>query len=177
MQQSLLLGCGNSREKKIYVGEQKEWTGKLVTIDMSPDCGADIVGDIHLIPPLMGCRSMQFEDESFDEIGAYDVLEHWGRQGDWRFWFAEFAEYWRILKPGGKFGIIVPQGDDMLVDPGHTRFIHATWFAFLNQAFYEKELARGAPVTDYRWFWKHNFEIIFMERIENHHLGVLLVKA
>lgn len=136
---------------------------------MNPDCNADIVWDLEKHP-------LPFADEEFDEIGAYDVLEHLGRQGDWKGFFDEFAEYWRILKPGGLFGIIVPVNRDALADPGHTRFFSKVQFGFLNQTFYEERIGADEPVTDYRWYWKRNFEIKFME--ENyHHIGIMLVKA
>lgn len=169
LKRSLLLGCGNSRKKKVAFEGNHEWAGELTTIDMDPNCGADIVHDLDVHP-------LPFPDNTFDEMGAYDVLEHLGRQGDWKGYFTEFAEYWRILKPGGQFGIIVPINKDALADPGHTRFFSPTWFGFLSQSFYEENLRKGAPVTDYRWAWKRNFEILHLE--ENaHHLGVVLRKA
>lgn len=166
---SLLLGCGNSREKKVAFIGQEKWTGDLVTVDMNPNCGADIVHDLDV-------RPLPFDDEQFDEIGCYDVLEHLGRQGDWKGWFEEFAEYWRILKPGGLFGCLVPIGKDALADPGHTRFFSASYWRFLDQNFYARELAEGRPVTDYRWFWKRDFEELYIENFEGHHLAVILRK-
>lgn len=176
MQRSLLIGCGHSRIKKVHFESSPDWVGELTTLDMNPDCGATHVIDmsVQMAGPLY---SMPFGDDEFDELAAYDALEHWGRQGDWRGWFGEMAEYHRILKPGGTFGIIVPIGEDALVDPGHTRFFHANWFHFLSQAYYERALAEGKPVTDYRWYWKLNFEILFMEQQTNHHIGVMLRKA
>jgi SAM-dependent methyltransferase len=178
---SLLIGCGHSRAKKVHLAGEPEWAGDLVTMDINPDCGADIVFDLSALSiaqrdTLCGAVRLPFDDRTFDEIGAYDVLEHFGRQGDWRGWFTEMAEFHRILKPGGTFGIIVPIGGDALTDPGHTRFFHKTWFYFLNQGFYENALAQGAPVTDYRHYWTLNFDVIFCEQQEDHHIAVMLRK-
>jgi len=167
---SLLLGCGNSRIKKLRPEGRENWVQPLVTMDMNPDCGADYVWDLEK-------RPLPFPDDTFDEMAAYDVLEHIGKQGDWKGFFDEFAEYWRILKPGGMFGIIVPIERDMLADPGHTRFFHSNHFGFLRQNFYAENLAEGRAVTDYRWFWKRNFELAHYEQIGDHHMAVMLVKA
>lgn len=169
-QKSLLLGAGNSRKKKFALALAPDWTGELVTLDMDPDCGADIQWNLE-------DRPLPFDNDEFDELAAYDVLEHVGRQGDWKGFFDEFAEYWRILKPGGMFGIVVPIGGDMLADPGHTRFFHLNYFGFLSQQFYEDNLKIGAAVTDYRWYWKKNFNIIHHVQKEGHHLAVMLRKA
>ncbi len=169
---SLLIGCGNSRQKKVILNDDKEWLGELVTIDMDPNCGAT-----HILDMSVCSKSMPFPDDEFDEIHAYDVLEHWGAQGDWRAWFDEFSEYHRILKPNGTMGIIVPIGNDAFGDPGHSRFIHANHFAFLNQAWYQAEIERGSPVTDYRWYWKKNFELVHLMLDEEHHIGAVLRKA
>ncbi len=179
---SLLIGCGNSREKKIHYQGNSEWSGELVTIDMDPNCGASYVMDVGFeLSKASDCglsiRLLPFDDEQFDEIGAYDSMEHWGRQGDWRGWFAEMSEYHRILKPGGTMGVLVPIGPDAFADPGHTRFFQANHFHMLRQSWYEEQLAAGRPVTDYRWTWKKNFEIPFMQTYGGHHLAVVLEKA
>jgi len=167
---SLLLGCGNARAKKLYLTDQKEWSGELTTLDMNPDCGADVVWDLER-------RPLPFADEAFDEIAAYDVLEHIGRQGDWMGWFDEMDEYWRILKPGGMFGAVLPINTDALVDPGHTRFFHPMWFYFLNKKFYEDALGKNLQVTDYRWYIKNWWEVVDVVYMENHHFGVILKKV
>ena len=166
---SLLIGCGNSRTKKVIWDGRKEW-GELITIDMNPHCKPDVVWDLEKMP-------LPFNSEEFDELAAYDVLEHQGRQGDWKGWFDEFREYHRILKPGGLFGIIVPIGADALADPGHTRFITKNYFGFLCDSFYEHNLSLGAQVTDYRWYKDFNWEILYLEQQGDHHLAVVLRKA
>ena len=166
---SLLLGCGNNREKRLYYESKPDWAGDLVTIDMNPDCGADVVWNLEQ-------RPLPFGDEEFDELGAFDVLEHIGRQGDWKGFFEEFAEYWRILKPGGLFFIVVPIGPDYHADPGHTRFFGPTWFMFLSRDWYRIQLEEKRPVTDYRWFWKRDFKTLSLDTIGNHHLSAILRK-
>lgn len=168
--QSLLLGCGRSRAKKVKTLGQSDWAGQLVSLDMNPDVEPTVVWDLENLP-------LPWDNEAFDELAAYDVLEHFGRQGDWRRWFDECAEYWRILKPGGEFGIIVPINGDALADPGHTRFFSANYFTFLSQKWIADQLAIGKQITDYRFYWKKNFDVIHLENVGNHHLGVILRKA
>lgn len=163
---NLLLGAGNSRDKKIHLPGEESWAGELVTIDMNPNCGADIVWDLER-------RPLPFGDAEFDEIHAYDVLEHWGRQGDWRAWFDEMAEYHRLLKPAGVMCVVVPINDDALADPGHTRFFSFNHFAFLNQKWYDEELKAHRPVTDYRWYWKLNFDVLRITSVNNHIVAIL----
>lgn len=165
---NLLLACGNSRVKNIYLGSPG-WEGELVTLDMNPNCGADFVHNLEE-------RPLPFPDEEFDEIHCYNAMEHWGQQGDWKAWFDEMSEYHRLLKWGGLFACLVPIGADALADPGHTRFFHPNYFGFLRQSFYEENIKSGACVTDYRWYWKHNFNIVLLQNQDNHHLGVLLRK-
>ena len=164
---SLLLGAGHNRTKKVSLVGSENWTGDLVTLDMGPGC--DILWDLEN-------RPLPFKDEEFDELAAYDVLEHIGKQGDWRGWFDEMAEYHRILKPGGLFSIMVPIGEDRFADPGHTRFLALNNFVFLSQSAYEDAISAGLPVTDYRWYWKKNFTLLCKDQIGDHHLAGILRK-
>lgn len=177
MQRSLLIGCGNSRAKQVQFGEVvgPEWTGELTTMDLNPNCGADVIFDMDEVSVNRG--RLPFEDETFDEMGAYNTMEHWGRQGDFRGWFHECSEYWRVLKPGGIFSILVPIGEDALADPGHTRFFQANYFGFLSQAFYVREETIGSCFTDYRWLYKKNFDVLVCQEHDGHHLAVVLRKA
>lgn len=173
-QRSLLIGCGKNHAKQVQYDGIAEWTGELTTMDVNPTIGADIVFDMERV--AQGGR-MPFDADTFDEIGAYNTMEHWGRQGDFRGWFHECGEYWRILKPGGLMSILVPIGPDALADPGHTRFFQQNWFGFLSQKFYERNEVLGSCFTDYRWFWKKDFDILYMQEHDRHHLAVVLQKV
>ena len=175
-QRSLLIGCGNNHTKQVQYDGKAEWAGELTKMDINPNCGADILFDMEDVASRGG--RMPFEDDTFDEAGAYNTLEHWGRQGDFRGWFHECGEYWRILKPGGLMSVLVPIGQDALADPGHTRFFQANWFGFLSQKFYEGNDQLKTCFTDYRgWAWTKNFDVLYMKEHGGHHLAVVLRKA
>ena len=145
----LLIGCGNSRVKKLYIGEDKEWK-ELRTLDIDPSCKPDVVHDLNVLP-------YPFEDNTFDEIHAYEVLEHCGRQGDYRFFFAQFSEFHRILKPNGRLLACCPTFNSIWAfsDPGHTRIISPASLIFLSQAAYAQ--VGESPMTDYRGIYKVDF--------------------
>lgn len=149
----LLLGCGSNREKKIGVEGRNQWNN-LVTLDHNHDHKPDVVHDLDNIP-------LPFEDNSFDEIHAYDVLEHTGRQGDWRFFFDQWADFWRILKPGGLFMGIIPSPKSIWAwgDPSHTRIIPVESLTFLSQMEYAKQVGE-TPMTDFRFYYKADFKIL-----------------
>jgi len=140
--------------KILNMGAGKRRLGKEgeVTLDIEPP--ADILWDLNRHP-------LPFEDEEFDEICANHVLEHLSRQGDYKFFFEEWNEYYRILKPEGIFQGIVPVWNDIWAwsDPGHTRVIPAAMFTFLCQNEYKKQIGKTG-MTDYRNIYKGNFKII-----------------
>jgi SAM-dependent methyltransferase len=146
----LLIGCGNSRKKKLNGPLGPGWS-TLVTLDIDPGCEPDVVHDIGVLP-------LPFRDDMFDEIHAYDVLEHSGVQGDWKFFFAQFDEFWRILKPGGWLIGMSPAPTSPWAwgDPGHTRIISAECLTFLNRPEYVKQVGKTA-MTDYRPYFKCDF--------------------
>lgn len=147
----LLIGCGNDHRKQLALPDKDEWVD-LVTLDIDPNCGAMVQWDLNHLP-------LPFEDETFEEIHAYEVLEHVGQQGDWKAWFDQFMEFSRILKPGGHFFATVPAWDSIWSwgDPGHTRVISEATIHFLDQDSY-KDIGSN-PLTDYRHYYKADFAI------------------
>ena len=127
MKQELLIGCGSNREKRLSCDGTKTWTS-LTTLDFNDHHKPDVVWDLHELP-------LPFPPEFFDEIHAYEVLEHVGRQGDWRVFFAQFNEFWRILKPGGHLAATCPSWHSPWAwgDPSHTRVLQKENLVFLNQ--------------------------------------------
>ena len=168
----LILGSGNCNERRFRYKEQPtHFTDEenITRVDMDPNCGADIVMEYD-------GGALPFDDDTFDEIHAYDSLEHWGTQGDWKGYFDEFAEYHRILKDKGKMYIIVPNTTDLFTDPGHRRFFSQNHFFMLMQDFYDQCKETNTPCTDYRFYWKKNFRVAVM-RSSDHHFAVILEKA
>ena len=149
----LLIGCGNSRTKKIDPSGNG-WSD-LTTLDHDPHCGADVIHD------LESFEEWPFEDSRFDEVHAYDVLEHLGRQGDYRKFFHDFAEIYRVLKPDGLLLAKCPSWNSIWAwgDPSHTRIISSASLVFLDQHEYQKQVG-NTPMTDFRWLWKGDFELV-----------------
>ena len=84
----LLIGCGSNHEKKIVYDGINDWSN-LITLDYNKDHNPDICWDLLSLP-------LPFKDQEFDEIHAYEVLEHLGQQGDYKLFFAQFSEFWRL---------------------------------------------------------------------------------
>lgn len=166
----LLLGCGNKRDRMVATLGRTEWDD-LVTLDNDPDCGADVEWDLMRMP-------LPFDDATFDEIHAYHVLEHTGAQGDFRFFFAQWTEFWRLLKPDGFFCGIVPAVSSpwLFGDPGHTRVLPPEIFTFLSQAEYTKQIGVTA-LADYRRFYRADFEFEFEQVIPDGAQFVFALRA
>ena len=166
----LLLGCGAARDKRIRWDKVPTDWQNVTTHDIDPDSGADTVHDLDVLP-------YPWADNSFDEIHAYEVLEHTGSQGDAKFFFAQFAELYRMLKPGGYLACTVPAWDSQVAwcMPDHKRVIAEGSIAILDHRYYA-DLGKpsGIAKADYRkQLGTTNFQTI-AHKIEGDNFGFVL---
>ena len=163
----LLIGCGRNHNKKVYAEEKSKWTN-LTTLDINPDHNPDVLWDLTQIP-------LPFDDNSFDEIHAYQVLEHTGQQGDYKFFFAQFSDFWRILKPDGLIIGNCPMWNSVWAfgDPSHTRIIQKQNFIFLDQAEYTKQIGK-TNLSDFRYIYQADFVTCYIHEDEGGHLTFIL---
>lgn len=157
MRRELLAGCGRRSDKRIILpGGSDEWSN-LTRLDFNDDHKPDVVWDLNV-------RPLPFEDNTFDEVHAYEVCEHLGQQGDFKSFFAEWSEWWRILKPGGVFFATSPHWASKWcwMDPGHTRAYGPELLCFLLQPEYVRQVGESA-ISDYRFCYKADFDILHSE--------------
>ena len=157
----LLIGCGSSREKLVRPQPEIASWQNLVTLDFNGDHSPDVVHDLEQIP-------LPFADESFDEIHAYEVLEHTGSQGDFRFFFAQFEDFWRLLRPNGFLCGSVPNHTSVWAwgDPSHKRVIAKESFVFLDQSEYARQVGMTA-MSDFRFLYSADFHLSYCESFEH----------
>jgi SAM-dependent methyltransferase len=149
----LLLGCGHTRDKRIVLDGPRAFQN-LTTLDRNPLANPDIVRDLEW-------DDLPFDENTFDEVHAYEILEHIGAQGDaWRL-LHQFSDYWRVLKPGGLFCATAPDYRSVWAwgDPSHRRVVNEGTLIFLNQNEYEKQLGK-TPMSDFRSIYRADFETV-----------------
>ena len=151
MKKVLMIGAGS---RKIEVKD-----AEIVTLDISHQHDVDIYADLNKLPYCWA------QDNEYDEIHAYEVLEHLGSQGDYKFFFEQFNEFHRILKPGGLLIATVPAWNTIWAqgDPGHTRVISEATLVFLTRKNYEEQVGKTA-MSDYRDIYKGDFETMKLAR-------------
>lgn len=156
------------------VSEEQRWQD-LVTVDLDPACDPDVVMDLseavwttdrHGIRRRLGLFVKEddcyvFASDGFDEVHAYEVLEHIGRQGDCELFFAQFDEIHRMLKHGGFLCATVPSRFSpwLWADPGHTRAILPETLVFLNRPHYQRWVG-CSPSSDYRSMFEGDWDIV-----------------
>ena len=155
MKKELLIGCGSNHKKRLTIDGTKDFDN-LVTLDYNADHKPDIVWD--LLHPDVLPASM--DNNTFDEIHAYEVLEHLGSQGDYKLFFKQFSEFWRVLKPNGHMFMTFPSRNSEWAwgDPSHTRIMQVEQFIFLCQPSYAQ--VGITPMSDFRSIFKADFDII-----------------
>lgn len=218
----LLLGCGRSREKRIWPANATRRPGDtqfgpgLVTLDVNLQVQPDLWCDLNSAPPWYvypraietsyrdtdsmvipegkeiqhgvdlgevifkpigwhpafnipsGPAAYQVAyallDDYWDEIHAYDVLEHLGAQGDAAGLLRQFAELWRILKPNGYLCCTVPSRFSLGLwgDPSHRRVINPMTLTFLDQGEYIRQCDSRTPssMSDFRGLYKADFRCV-----------------
>ena len=165
----LLLGAG-ARDELQMGPDNRPAEFKVVTLDLSRRHKPDIVWD------LDWTIRMPIADSEFDEIHAYEVLEHTGTQGDAKFFFGQWTEFARILKPGGLFFATVPHWQSIWAwgDPSHRRVITKEQLQFLDQDFYVQ--VGKSPCSDFRDIYRANFKIRALAETEHQLRFVLQVE-
>jgi predicted SAM-dependent methyltransferase len=146
--------------KKINLGCGKRHLEGHVNIDIQERIKPDLVCDV--------TKGLPYEDNSVDEVKAYDFLEHIpiGKTVD------VIMEIWRVLKPGGKFESYTPDaefGQGAFQDPTHVSFwVENSWLYYSDK--------------DYRELYgiEANFKIDGIKRISTedrvYHLFVVATK-
>jgi len=151
-----LIGAGSSRVLKLR--HDLSANPEIKTLDHEISHEPDLVWDLNDTP-------WPANDEAYDQIHAYEVLEHLGQQGDAESFFEHFGEAYRILKPGGYLVGSVPAWDNMWAwgDPSHRRVICEGSFTFLDYTQYEKQVGKTA-MSDFRSIWHGDFETVHLQR-------------
>jgi hypothetical protein len=144
-----MLGAGHGEPMRLYaaVSSASQLKTKWTRLDINEAAKPDICMDLDRIEH--GAQ-IPARHEEFDEIHAYEILEHYGRQGEYTGFFAGFRELWRVLKPGGLLIGTTPALTSpwLWADPGHTRVITAGTLSFLLRRHYD-QIGESAS-TDYR---------------------------
>ena len=153
MKKELLIGCGSNHNKRL-TADGTQTFDNLTTLDNNPAHKPDIVWD--LMSP--GTLPVEWENE-FDEIHAYEVLEHLGQQGDYKLFFGQFEAFWRALKPNGHLCVTCPSRHSVwaLGDPSHTRVLQKEMLAFLDQDMYTANVG-VTSMSDFRNVYKAHFK-------------------
>lgn len=156
MKRELLIGCGSKWDKRLTADGTDQFEN-LTTLDHNADHAPDVVWDLNKLP-------LPFDTESFDEIHAYEVLEHLGQQGDYKTFFAQFTEFYRLLKMGGYFMATCPSRHSAWAwgDPSHTRILQKEQLVFLHQQNYVEQVGNTA-MSDFRFIYSANFKTHWMD--------------
>jgi len=152
----LLLGCGSRTKKDLYV-EGRSTFENVTRLDYNADHKPDVIHDLRDLP-------LPFPDSEFDEIHAYDVLEHLAQQGDYHSFFMEFIEFHRILKPNGLIMASCPSWNSPWAfgDPSHARVISKETLVFLDQDQYTAQIGK-TKMSDFRSIYKVSFKTVYAQ--------------
>jgi SAM-dependent methyltransferase len=187
----LLIGCGRARDKRIVIpGQTSRAWHNLTTADINPNVDADLWVDLNAHPPWyaysnrmpiesrVACSLMS---DQWDEIHAYEVLEHLGQQGDAASFLAQFSELWRLLKPNGYLCATVPSrfSEWLWGDPSHRRAIVPASLVFLDQEQYSLQCDAQHPtnMSDFRDTCGYKADFRLIDQHDNRTTFTFIVQA
>lgn len=160
----LVLGAGNSRKQRMVFAPKGEAVdqasdfsdqfNEVVTIDIDPATKPTHLWDLEMTP-------WPVPREHFNEVHAYEVLEHLGAQGDYRAFFRIWREIWEVLKPEGIICATTPWWQSIWAfgDPGHRVVYSPACLVFLSQRQYEEQVGTTS-MTDYRSLWPKPYDFM-----------------
>ncbi len=120
-----------SSPRVLHLGSGKRYRQGAVNVDVTADTNPDVVHDLDVVP-------WPFADGAFDEVHAYDVLEHLADAK------RTFEELHRVCAHGAVIHFTVPHfsSDGAYTDPTHRQFFGARSFDYFTSehdcAFYTR---------------------------------------
>lgn len=147
--------------KCVNIGCGMDYRAGWLNTDISATAKCDVVHDIRT-------ERLPVEDGEVDVVYASGVLEQILLNEHLLF---AFNEVWRVLKPGGKFNIVVPNAEHSIAfqDPWDVRkFVPKTFQYFLNGS---REYKLYGSIYGFK-----PFNAVVIEENERHILVVTLVK-
>jgi len=161
----LILGAGRSSFQRVGVYSPGETPPSnsfflnfedIWTIDIDPEAKPKITWDLETSETFAGRKNLIWPVPNgfFDEVHAYELLEHLGRMGDYEFFFALWRKIWEVLKPGGVVCATTPWWESSWAwgDPGHRVVYSPALLIYLDQDNYLAQVGHTA-MTDYRRFF------------------------
>jgi hypothetical protein len=162
----LVLGAGNSSKQMVFTGDPEgplfsNNFKHITTIDIDPASRPDLEWDLEKLP-------WPVPSNEFDEVHAYEVLEHLGGMGDYQFYFSLWKQIWEVLKPGGFVCATTPWWESVWAwqDPGHRRVDSLESLIYLDQKQYEAQIGKTS-MSDYRRVFPPPYSLTVMQAFMN----------
>jgi SAM-dependent methyltransferase len=112
----------NGARASLHLGSGEKYMPGAVNVDLTAATNPDVVHDLNV-------RPWPFTTSSFDEVHAYDVIEHLDDV------LKSVEEIHRVVRPGGALHVIVPHfsSDGAFTDPTHRHYFGARTFDYMTE--------------------------------------------
>jgi SAM-dependent methyltransferase len=107
---------------RLHLGSGKKYMPGATNVDLTSGTNPDVVHDLNVFP-------WPFASSSFDEVHAYDVIEHLADV------LKTMEEIHRVARPGGTLNLHVPHfsSDGAFTDPTHRQYFGARTFDYMTE--------------------------------------------